>query len=838
MCPLITAADKHRHEKYLTSGAFMYCEHKFGVESSCVCSRPDTWLSVDSLYYLDREDICSALEKADLIAVVHDFSQPNGEFYGEGKYAVDADGRVSMTVKGSSVAYEHSALGWMRQASCYWDEVNGRGMTWYLVKSVGSSLIYRFCHIDQPVMSDPTPMSTALTDPTVYSDSISVEDNCIGTIGGVALKRLTPWGGSVVVATGSHRYVVPKRLVAHARMACLLQPRTPDTFQLVVRKVKEFVVRENTIAHSERPECVILASTLGFVADLEFEQAVMHGMVEKSYEGHEYHTALLSFGYKPVWYSATLLMALLWPVKTIMAAPYSAVVAAVQGRNNGSMVTKGVVTNFVLPAYHADVASRVPVLGASFVFSYDWNKLRVKGAQLCGLAIAQYMPVVSADTPLNEERAIIHRALIPPLPSSARAWDRVSKVLLGLLPPKVVRPTQFDIWNARFSKARQTSQRLALESFHACPDVEAVKRSCVRKAFIKREKLLKSGPGGTEDYDPRVIQGTGDLANALLGPYIHAFSKYLCTQWNIESAITYAAGLNADGLGSWMCSNLEQGYTWFLESDYSRYDVSISVAGLMAEQDVYRTHGVGKWARVVLEEQLFVRGKSSHGHTYSIQGTRCSGDPNTSCGNSMLNAGVVVSILVEMGIKDYRLIVMGDDMVVALRERVCPDLYAARVAEFGLKAKVKITDDPDLVEFCSGRFWITQHGRVWGPKVGRFMAKIGFSVPVQHDPHGWMKGVLVGVRQDVNHVPLLNIYVEHCLGLLCQVKGKARADDHKFHVGSLHKATQDTYQQFYKVYGLTPSDFDALKDAILAVKSLPAVINHPSLEALVQRDQD
>lgn len=838
MCPIITAADKHRHEKFASSGAFMYCDHKFGQVAECACAHPGTWLSVDSLYYLDRQELCRALQKADMVAVIHDFSQPEGNYYGEGKYVVGADGNVSMVVKGSSIAYEHSALGWMRYASCYWDSELDIGMTWYLVKSVGSSLIYRFCHIDQPVKSDPTPLSLSLTDPTVYAESMEVESNCCGTLGGVSLKRLAPWGGSVVVATESYRYVVPKRLVAHARMACLLQPRTPDTFQLVVRKVKEFVTRENTVPYVDRPECIILASTLGFVADLEFEQAAVHEMLSRIEDESEYHSSLLSFEKKDVWYTATLLMWFLWPIKKIVAAPYTAIVASIQGRDNSSLVMKGAVNNLVLPAYHAQRASKMPVLGASFVFSYQWKKIRTKGAQLCGLAIAQYLPVVSADTPENEERAIIHRALIPPLPSNAHAWEQVEETLHELLPPKVIRPTQFEIWNARFSKTRQKNQRLALENFMACPDIEAVKRSCIRKTFIKREKLLKSDPGGIEDYDPRVIQGVGDLANALLGPYIHAFSKYLSSKWRKDKPVTYAAGLNAEGLGEWLDLCICEGYTWYLESDYSRYDVSIPVAGLAAEQSIYKTHGVGKWAQAVLQEQMFVRGVSSHGHKYSIKGTRCSGDPNTSCGNSMLNAGVVVTVLKQLGITDYKLIVMGDDMVVALREYVDPDMYALAVASYGLSAKAKITDDPDLVEFCSGRFWTTKAGRVWGPKVGRFMAKIGFSVPVQHDPHAWMKGVLVGVRQDVAHVPLLNVYVEHCLGLLAQVKGKARVDDHRFHVGSLHKATPDTYQQFYKVYDLTPLDLDTLKSTILSVKSLPAVIDHPLFEAMVQRDLD
>lgn len=55
-----------------------------------------------------------------------------------------------------------------------------------------------------------------------------------------------------------------------------------------------------------------------------------------------------------------------------------------------------------------------------------------------------------------------------------------------------------------------------------------------------------------------------------------------------------------------------------------------------------------------------------------------------------------------------------------------------RLADYGFKAKAKLHDDADLVEFCSGRFWLTSEGsRVWGPKPGRWLSKIGYSVGIE-----------------------------------------------------------------------------------------------------------
>jgi len=202
----------------------------------------------------------------------------------------------------------------------------------------------------------------------------------------------------------------------------------------------------------------------------------------------------------------------------------------------------------------------------------------------------------------------------------------------------------------------------------------------------------------------------------------------------------------------------------------------------------------------------------------------------------MLNGGALVWALRQMSVTDYRIIVLGDDSVVALKTPVSGDTFSGHLARLGLVAKTKERADPDLVEFCSGRFWHASDGRVWGPKVGRTLAKVGFSVNRQANPRAWMKGVLVGMVQDCSHVPILNVYVDHCLGLLASERAQPRPDDHKFHVSRKHKPTQATYEQFYKVYDITAAMLDTLKADILRVKSLPHLLQSPVLEVLVEAD--
>lgn len=111
-------------------------------------------------------------------------------------------------------------------------------------------------------------------------------------------------------------------------------------------------------------------------------------------------------------------------------------------------------TNVILPAYEAPVESRSPMDRAKFMFSYNWKKLRTKGAQLNGIGIASSLPVVAADTPLNEEVAVVGRILNTPYLPEPGLWKDVGEYCFGLevygkpiIPRRIVRPVSFEMWN-------------------------------------------------------------------------------------------------------------------------------------------------------------------------------------------------------------------------------------------------------------------------------------------------------------------------------------------------------------------------------------------------------
>lgn len=149
-----------------------------------------------------------------------------------------------MTVNGSSVAYQHSALGWMNSTNVF--TCSSGSMTWYMMKHVGCSVIYRFQKCESSVISDPMPLALRLTDDTVYGEPEIADLGESMKVSALSTRLLVmPWGSSVLVKVGTRDLIIPKWLVAEARLACLFAPRNKDTFQLVVRKLKEIVRRKD-----------------------------------------------------------------------------------------------------------------------------------------------------------------------------------------------------------------------------------------------------------------------------------------------------------------------------------------------------------------------------------------------------------------------------------------------------------------------------------------------------------------------------------------------------------------------------------------------------------------
>jgi hypothetical protein len=192
------------------------------------------------------------------------------------------------------------------------------------------------------------------------------------------------------------------------------------------------------------------------------------------------------------------------------------------------------------------------------------------------------------------------------------------------------------------------------------------------KTFVKAEKLnLSRKP----DADPRVIQPRSPRYNLEVGCYIksceHMIYNAIDKMWGRS---TVMKGKNADQRGRAMKATWDEFvHPVAVSVDASRFDQHVSRALLVLEHSVYRTLFRDQHLSELLRWQLRNIGHvyATDGKiTYKVDGSRMSGDMNTSLGNVMLMCLMMHSYART---KDFKIALIndGDDCVLVMeRENV------------------------------------------------------------------------------------------------------------------------------------------------------------------------
>lgn len=241
------------------------------------------------------------------------------------------------------------------------------------------------------------------------------------------------------------------------------------------------------------------------------------------------------------------------------------------------------------------------------------------------------------------------------------------------------------------------------------------------QSFIKHEKILES----SKRTVARLIQPRTPEYNVSVGRYIrHLEHTIFHTVDTIFGSPTIMKGYNAFKVGQ----VFHKAWASFREPvgvglDASRFDQHISKACLQWEHRVYQNYYPGnKQLAQLLTWQLNNKGviRSPDGNIwYHTEGTRCSGDMNTSLGNCVLMTAALYSYAASLGLKPGygRLVALnnGDDCMVIL-ERVDVARFVSGIPSFfkALGFVMKVEQPCDKLEqlsFCQtqpvydGHFW-------------------------------------------------------------------------------------------------------------------------------------
>lgn len=192
-----------------------------------------------------------------------------------------------------------------------------------------------------------------------------------------------------------------------------------------------------------------------------------------------------------------------------------------------------------------------------------------------------------------------------------------------------------------------------------------------------------------------------------------------------------------------------------------------------------------------------------------------------------------------------KMVVLGDDNLIVLPGCMDEQTKSALRREMmslylslGYEITMKVHTEWHDAEFCSSLFWPVKDGYILGPKIGRRLPKLGWSLSDLKP--GEIKGMLLGAHNELHCIPVLRHYAPKCLGYLKYTKKKdhnPREAKYKITVKEKHQLTDDTKAFFYERYGLSCDEVEEeFKTALNTATSLSTVVSFSRLIDLMLTD--
>jgi hypothetical protein len=458
---------------------------------------------------------------------------------------------------------------------------------------------------------------------------------------------------------------------------------------------------------------------------------------------------------------------------------------------------------------------------------------------LIGVAIGHYWPVVSASNFDNELAAVVNRGCLMKKAVPEKAWEEfwswIEIHFEEIFPGWKYgdRPTaeKFGVWNARFTASQRERHVKARQKTKVNPFSMSW---CVRKSFVKVERLNKSEFFEFEEYTPRLIQGCTDEYNVIVGPWAFGVGKWLGRQWDgVKSPLLYSAGHNSERIGAWLGEH--RGFLY--ENDFKYFDGTQALELREMSLRLHSKFGAKRKVLQALRGSLVTHGATPHGVVYSVAGTCNSGEPETSSRNTLWNCLAHFYIWEKQHGRNpfhggLHMMALGDD-------GICRSAYVTdwnRLSHLGFFPKPIYRADEWDAEFCSSLFYPTSTGIVLGPKIGRVLPKIGWSEKLISNSKTHMRGVALGLVDDVWHIPIMKDYFEMILRLTSGAHATPIKDEHKFHVSRRHHAIPETWAMLSNRYGVSVPALKQLGLHFGGVTRLPATVRSPLWEALYRAD--
>lgn len=376
--------------------------------------------------------------------------------------------------------------------------------------------------------------------------------------------------------------------------------------------------------------------------------------------------------------------------------------------------------------------TKAKVSGGLTRFLTQYACAKIKEARWFTSTWYQVPTCIPANVAENEITSIFTRSLPPSTAVSIPQKVTDAALFIASVIGKVESPMDFDEWLSRFDQHRRTQLREALDR----------PLSTTVEYFQKIEQL-------DEPKEPRAIQARVDEFKAHLGPWIAQLEHTARDRLPI-----FVKGLDSVAKAE-KIDQLRQRSTLSLELDFSRFDRSLSQELLLATEHAIYRHCLPKNIARAMTLQLRNHIRTRNNASYTVDGSRMSGDVNTSIGNCL----VVASLMIAIGLPLSAFLVEGDDMIASITHKEKKSLNLQLLEDVGLTPKVRIVPHEES-EFCSRRIIHTVQGPRSCRDPAREIRRIGYSINSETDREKLLRGV-----QEWAGIPMLGPKYETAAGL-------------------------------------------------------------------------
>lgn len=398
--------------------------------------------------------------------------------------------------------------------------------------------------------------------------------------------------------------------------------------------------------------------------------------------------------------------------------------------------------------------------------------------------------------------------------------------------------TDFKMNYTRWLSTRQSynmSKKINItEARNSLKNVSLEYYDYLRNMFVKRENNLPNiNYYENKTLVPRCIQGMSDRLVAYKGPFFAGYCEHFNKILTIEDGfhpVLYASGHSAEYIGSWAqfwirkFQSVSHSVT-FLSNDASRFDTHLSHKTFRAFRERYWKDIMPKQLLKSMENVVKTKGYGRHGHKYTINGTRCSGDSETSIENTIINLGFHYSVFDSLGLRigiDYVMAASGDDNFVVFSGKIDTEIVKEEIEyvshKISMKWKPLFSDHLYDTDFLSALFVPNSKGNlVLTPKPGRIIARLGtrpYSHQVNRLDHN--KTVAIGLQGTAGVNPLVQALLsrpEYNSGNVDEVFLKSFCT-YKTIACREHASGPETYRFFANRYGVSVTEIKDLSDKI------------------------